>query len=157
MAAKPLTRVHEFLHRKGDIVTEVEYVYEEIQDDGKRRQHRLHVRRDDFDRLAASLKKTALSFDDFTTVVRPFLMGEEATKDIPEAFHLLDADQSGTIDITELALFMPVIVPGSNQYMLLRYFQAVDTNKDYKLSFEEFTEFIKKGYVRDLALGRLKP
>lgn len=151
---KPAASVHEFVHKKDDIVTEVEYVYEEIQD-GKKRHHRIHVKRENFERLSAELKKTSLSFEDFTIVVRPFFLGEEATKNIPEAFHLLDADQSGTIDIAELALFMPAIIPGSNQYMMLRYFQAADKNKDYQLSFEEFTDFIKKGYIRDLALGRL--
>ena len=151
---KSAAYVQEFMHKKDDIVTEVEYVYEEIKD-GKKRHERIHVKRENFERLSAELKKTSLSFEDFMIVVRPFFLGEEATKNIPEAFNLLDADQSGTIDIAELALFMPAIIPGSNQYMMLRYFQAADKNKDYKLSFEEFTDFIKKGYVRDLALKRL--
>lgn len=155
MASKSSTSVQEFLHRKGDQVTEAEYVYEEHLDKGKKHQHRVHVKRENFEDLAVANKKTALSFDDFMTVVRLFLMGEYADNDIIEAFRLLDADNSGTIDIAELAVFMPAIVPGSNQYMLLRYFQPADTNKDYKLSLEEFTEFVKKGVIRDLALGRL--
>lgn len=155
MSDKSSIPVQEFLHQKGDKVTEAEYVYEENQGNGKKRQHRVHVKRNEFEDIAATNKKMSLSFDDFITVVRPFLMGDQADKDIPEAFHLLDADSSGFIDIAELAVFMPAIVPGSNQYMLLRHFQVADTNKDYKLSFEEFTEFIKKGVIRDLALGRL--
>ncbi|CAF4443867.1 unnamed protein product, partial [Rotaria sp. Silwood2] len=54
----------------------------------------------------------------------------------------------------ELASFMPAIIPNSNSYMLLRYFQPADTNNDYKLNLDEFTAFIKKEVIRDLALGR---
>jgi Ca2+-binding EF-hand superfamily protein len=155
MTDKYPTRVNEFLHRKGDYITEAEYVYDEIHPNRTKRQYRVHVRREEFERIAATLKKPTLTFESFTKVVRPFLMGFEAVKDIPEAFQLLDADNSDTIDINELAVFMPAIVPDSNPYMLLRYFEKADTNSDYKLSLEEFTAFVEKGVIRDLALGRL--
>ncbi|CAF3844254.1 unnamed protein product [Rotaria sp. Silwood1] len=147
-------RVHEVLHRKGDQITEAEYVYDEIHSNGKIRQHHVHVKRGEFERLAASIKKPWLSFDSFMKVTRPLLMGHLAAEDIPEAFRLLDTDHSDTIDIGELAAFMPAIIPNSNSYMLLRYFQPADTNNDYTLNLDEFTAFIKKGVVRDLALGR---
>jgi len=155
MDDKYSTRVREILHRKGGQITEAEYVYTESHGNGKTRQHRVSVKREEFERLAATIKKPALPFDSFTKVVRPFLMGNHAAEDIPEAFRLLDTDNSDTIDIAELAVFMPAIVPDSNSYMLLRHFQKADTNNDYRLSLDEFTAFIKKGIVRDLALGRL--
>jgi Ca2+-binding EF-hand superfamily protein len=155
MTNKYETSVQEHLHRKDDKITEAEYVYEEKLGKGKTREHRIHIKRSDFDRVGAANKKSILSFEDFLTVVRPFLMAEEAEKDIPEAFGILDTDNSNTIDINELAVFMPVIVPESNSFMLLRHFQTADKNSDYKLSFEEFTDFIKKGVIRDLALKRL--
>ncbi|CAF4864205.1 unnamed protein product [Rotaria sp. Silwood1] len=147
-------RAREILHRKGNQITEAEYVFDEIHANGKVRQHRVSVKKEEFERLAATLKKPTLSFDDFTKVTRPLLMGHHAAEDIPEAFRLLDTDNSDTIDIGELAVFMPAIVPNSNSYMLLRYFQVADTNNDYKLNLDEFTAFIKKGIVRELALGR---
>ncbi|CAF1395031.1 unnamed protein product [Rotaria sordida] len=147
-------RAHEILHRKCDQITEAEYVFDEIHANGKMRQHRVSVKREDFERLAATIKKPTLSFESFTKVTRPLLMGHQATEDIPEAFRLLDTDNSDTIDIGELSVFMPAIVPNSNSYMLLRYFQAADTNNDYRLNLDEFTTFIKKGIVRELALGR---
>ncbi|CAF1372701.1 unnamed protein product [Adineta ricciae] len=145
------------LHRInfGDQITEAEYVYDEILGKGKVNQKRVHVRREVFEQIAATIKKETLPFEDFIKVVRPFLMVESALADIPEAFSLLDTDKSNSININELAVFMPAIVPNSNQYLLLRYFQPADTNNDYMLSLEEFTEFIKKGVVRDLALGRI--
>ncbi|CAF2764961.1 unnamed protein product [Rotaria sp. Silwood2] len=147
-------RIHEILHRKGDQITEAEYVFDEILTNGKTRQHRVHVKREDFERLAATIKKPWLPFESFTKVTRPLLMGHQAAEDIPEAFRLLDMDNSETIDIGELASFMPAIIPNSNSYMLLRYFQPADTNNDYKLNLDEFTAFIKKEVIRDLALGR---
>jgi hypothetical protein len=149
-------RVQEFLHRKGDKITAAEYVYDEFLDNGKKYQHRVIVRKEEFEGIAATIKKWTIPFESFTKVTRPLLMGHDATAaDISEAFQLLDFDKSETIDIYELAIFMPAIVPDSNEYMLLRHFQKVDTNNDYRLNLDEFTEFIKKNIVRDLALGRL--
>lgn len=155
MASKSALRVEEILHQKGDTISEAEYVFEESLDKGKKRQQHLHVKRAAFDELAVANKKLSIKFDDFLTVVRLFLMGEYEDKDIIEAFTLLDTDQSNSIDLTELATFMPVIVPGSNKFILLRHFEPADTNKDYTLCLEEFTAFVKKGVIRDLALGRI--
>jgi hypothetical protein len=149
-------RVHEVLHRKGDKITAAEYVYDEFQVNGKTRQHRVIIKKEAFESIAATVKKSTIPFESFTKVTRPLLMGHHAAiADISEAFQLLDTDKSETIDINELAVFMPAIVPDSNAYMLLRHFQKVDTNNDYRLNLDEFTEFIKKDIVRDLALGRL--
>jgi hypothetical protein len=149
-------RVYEVEHRKGDKISAVEYVYDEKHGNGKTRQHRVIVKKDDFDRVAATIKKWTIPFDSFTKVARALLMGQHATdSDILEAFQLLDTDKSETIDINELAILMPAIVPNSNAYMLLRHFQKVDTNNDHILNWEEFTAFIRKNFVRDLALGRL--
>ena len=149
-------QVHEVEHRKGDKISAIEYVYDEKHGNGKTRQQRVMIKKEDFDRVAATIKKWTISFDSFTKVARALLMGHHATdSDILEAFQLLDTDKSETIDINELALLMPAIVPGSNAYMLLRHFQKVDTNNDHILNWEEFTAFVRKNFIRDLALGRL--
>jgi Ca2+-binding EF-hand superfamily protein len=67
------------------------------------------------------MNKKTLPFDSFAKVLRPFMMGKHASEDIPEAFRLLDTDHSETIDIGELAAFMPVIVPDANPHMLLHH------------------------------------
>ena len=155
MAGDYRLRVREILHRKSSQITAAEYVYDEIYSNGKTRQKRVIVKREEFEQIAATTKKPTLSFEDFVKITKPLLMGHHAADGIPEAFYLLDTNKSNSIDINELAVFMPAIVPDSNSFMLLRYFQTADTNNDYQLSLEEFTEFIKKGVIRDLALERL--
>ncbi|CAM4883459.1 unnamed protein product [Rotaria socialis] len=147
-------RVQEILHRKDDKITSVEYVYDEFLPKNKTRQHRVIIKRDEFEHIAAVNKKPWFTFENFTKITRPLLMADDAAEDIPEAFQLLDLDKSDKIDLNELAVFMPAIVPNSNPYMMLRYFQPADTNNDYGLNLDEFTTFIKKGVIRDLALGR---
>lgn len=148
-------RVDETIHRMGDRIIEVEYVYTETQVSGDSRKYSIKVKRTDYERTAMTITKATLPFDQFVKVLRPFMMGEHASADIPEAFRLLDNDRSGTIDIGELATFMPVIVPDGNPYMLLHHIQKVDQNCDYKLNLTEFTNLIKNGVGRDIALGRL--
>ncbi|CAF1408678.1 unnamed protein product [Didymodactylos carnosus] len=83
------------------------------------------------------------------------MMGPQASQDIPEAFRLLDTDRSGTIDIGELAAFMPVIRPEATPYMLLHHVEKVDKNGDYKLNYDEFNALVLAGVGRDIVLGRL--
>lgn len=148
-------RVDETIHRKGDQIVEAEYIYNETHGNGDNRNYRITVKRQDYERLAATITKPTLPFDKFVKVLKPFMIGQHAAAEIPEAFNLLDSDHSGTIDIGELAAFIPVIVPNGNPYMLLHHIQKVDKNNDLKLNLAEFTDLINKGIGRDIALGRL--
>ncbi|CAF3349150.1 unnamed protein product [Rotaria sp. Silwood2] len=155
MEDKYTIRVTENLNWIGSQINDVEYRCEEIHDNGDRVNYRVAISRVDYERLAATSSPRPIPFNSFTKVLRPFMLGRHALDDIPEAFRLLDSDHSGTIDIGELAAFMPCIVPNANPYMLLHQVQKVDKNCDYKLNLSEFTELIKRGIGRDLALGRL--
>jgi hypothetical protein len=148
-------QVNETVRRNGNRIDEAEYIYYEICGNGEQRKYHMAVNRSDYERLAATIQRPTLSFDSFVKVLRPFMMGHHAAEDIPEAFRLLDFDHSGTIDIGELAAFMPVIVPDGNPYMLLHHIQKVDKNYDYKLNLAEFTALINRGIGRKIALGRL--
>ncbi|CAF1456405.1 unnamed protein product [Adineta steineri] len=148
-------RVDETVVRQGNRPVEVDYTYTETWKNGNQKTYQIQVKRADYERLATSRNKsTALSFDDFTKVLKPFMMGKFASEDIPTAFRLLDADNSGTIDANELAAFMPIIVPNSSSHMLLHHIQKADRNNDYKLNLQEFTSLINQGIGRDMALGR---
>jgi Ca2+-binding EF-hand superfamily protein len=148
-------RVDETVHQAGGRIVEVEYVYNEQRANGETQSYRVGVTRQGYENIAAKIKKPTLPFDSFVKVLRPFMMGHHAAENIPEAFHLLDSDHSSTIDIGELAAFMPAIVPDANPYLLLHHVQKADKNCDYKLNLEEFTALIKQGVGRDIALGRL--
>jgi len=147
--------VDETVHLDGGRIVEVNYVYNEKHANGETRNYCVAVTRQGYEKIAATIKKPTLPFDSFVKVLRPFMMGHHAAENITEAFHLLDSDHSGTIDIGELAAFMPAIVPDANPYLLLHHVQKADKNCDYKLNLEEFTALIKQGVGRDIALGRL--
>jgi hypothetical protein len=154
MEDKYTIRVAETFNWVGSQINDITYQCEEIHYDGEKCNYRVVINRADYERLAASKPGISLSFNSFTRVMRPFMLGRHAADDIPEAFRLLDSDHSGTIDITELAAFMPAIVPNANPHTLLHHVQKVDKNCDYKLSLLEFTQLIKRGIGRDLVLGR---
>ncbi len=61
-------RVHEVLHRKGDKITAAEYVYDEFQGTGKTRQHHVIVKKEEFEYIPATIKKSTIPFESFTTV-----------------------------------------------------------------------------------------
>ncbi|UJR19405.1 hypothetical protein I4U23_022535 [Adineta vaga] len=148
-------RVDETVHWKANQIVAVDYVYTETRKNGEQRDYHVAIKREDYERLAASITTPTMPFNNFAKVLRPFMMGKYASEDIPEAFRLLDTDHSGTIDIGELAVFMPVIIPNASPYLLLHHIQKADKNCDYKLNLEEFTELINQGIGRDISLGRL--
>jgi hypothetical protein len=61
-------RVHEVLYRKGDKITAAEYVYDEFQGNGKTRQHHVVVKKEEFEYIPATIKKSTIPFESFTTV-----------------------------------------------------------------------------------------
>lgn len=158
MSEKPNEiRIQENPQNKGDKLVAVEFLFNELLGREKVKQYRVVVKKEEFDDVASTVKKWTIPFESFIQVARTLLFGDQAEgRDIVDTFELLDTDKSETIDIHELSLFMPAIVPGSNAYMLMRHFQKVDANSDYHLNLEEFTDFIKRNIVRDLAIGRIK-
>jgi Ca2+-binding EF-hand superfamily protein len=152
MAADEKRTVYERVHQHGGQVSSVEYTYDlEHTNVGAVARSSISVTRDDYQRLARKTPKIVLSFDQFRKVLWPFMMGRHAVDDIPEAFRLLDTNHSKVINISELAAFMPLmnVSPG----VLLDHVKKVDTNGDYKLNLDEFTNFIKKGIGRQLVFG----
>ena len=148
-------RIDETICTSAGRVIEVTYTYMETQNNVDTKHYDVSVKRSDYETFSRNTNKPALSYDDFLKVLRPFMMGKHAAEDIPVAFRILDTDRSGTIDIGELAAYMPVIVPNANPYMLLHHVQKVDQNSDYKLNLAEFSDLINKGIGRDLTLGRI--
>ncbi|CAM4793693.1 unnamed protein product [Rotaria magnacalcarata] len=112
------------------------------------------VTREAYDQLAASAGRKTLKFDDFIKVLRPFMMGRLAADDIPEAFVILDSDRSGKIALKELAAFIPIIIPGGTEAMLMQHMKKIDGNYDEQLDSTEFTNFIMRGIGRDIVLQR---
>ena len=148
-------RIDEIITYTAGRVDEVTYEYTEVPKGAAARKYNISVKRTDFDRFAALCNKPMLPYDEFCKVLRPFMMGKHAEADIPEAFRILDTDHSGTIDIGELAAYMPIIVPDTNPYVLLHHVQKVDKNSDYKLNLAEFTDLINKGIGRDISVGKM--
>ncbi|CAF2907620.1 unnamed protein product [Rotaria sp. Silwood2] len=96
------------------------------------------------------MQTSIVPFDDYSTVVRVFMMGPHAAADIPAAFRILDRDGSGTIDLMELARFASIYSPSATPSKILSYIRRVDRNSDDKLNLAEFTSLIMSGIGHDL-------
>ncbi|CAF0995072.1 unnamed protein product [Rotaria sp. Silwood1] len=146
-------QVEEILRRNRAFqIVEAKYQYQECNSNDEERIYGVKVSRQTYEKLAATISKPTLPFEKFVKILRPLMMGVYATADIPGAFYLLDSDNTGTIDINDIAAFMPIIVTGASPHMLLDIIQKVDQNRDYKLNLAEFTNLIKKGIGREIAM-----
>ncbi|CAF4241132.1 unnamed protein product, partial [Adineta steineri] len=61
-------RVDETVVQQGDRFIEVDYVYTETRKNGDQRKYQISVKRAEYERSAASLNKSTLSFDNFAKV-----------------------------------------------------------------------------------------
>ncbi|CAF3820668.1 unnamed protein product [Rotaria sp. Silwood1] len=151
MPEKYQLRIDEILHRQAGKTVLVEYVYKEEHGSGRIRSYHIKVPRDEYERIARRTWRTVIPFDKWLKVLRPFMLGDEATDDIPDAFRILDADHSNKIDVDELEAFMPIIAPRAPPRVLREHIQKVDRNFDGKLNLAEFTDLVLKGIGRDIA------
>ncbi|CAF1384836.1 unnamed protein product [Didymodactylos carnosus] len=157
--------VEEKIFKNNGRIEEVVYEYEEtrqqsvqkgFQDkqEDRKRVLKAAITRQQYEDLAKKIHKT-LSFDDFLYVLRPFMMGSYSNDEINQAFKLLDTDNSGEIDIDELAAFLPIINPQVTKDTLTKYIWHVDENSDQKLSINEFNDLLSRGIGRDIVCGHV--
>jgi Ca2+-binding EF-hand superfamily protein len=111
---------------------------------------------DAFDRFMAFTPQRAISQDGFMKVAQVIMMGSNSSdEDIREAFHILDADGSGHLDVSEFAKIIPAILPGSTVETLGEMIRRYDKNFDNQINLKEFTSIIKGGLGRDLVFRDL--
>ena len=63
---------------------------------------------------------------------------------IEEMFKQFDFDKNESIEEAELAKAMEIISPGVSKEVIHQTFLALDLDKNNKLSFEEFKNFVYK-------------
>ena len=69
---------------------------------------------------------------------------KELDAKIQEMFKQFDFDKNNTIEEEELAKAMEVISPGVSKEVIHQTFLALDLDKNNKLSFDEFKNFVYK-------------
>ncbi|CAF1025996.1 unnamed protein product [Rotaria sp. Silwood1] len=115
----------------------------------RNRQYDVTISYDQYQKIANQLSN-ALSFDAFINVLRPFIMGYYANDELERAFNILDRDRSGTIHVTELSSFLPILNGTINIDALNAYIQKVDANFDGNLNYDEFRSLVLRGIGRDI-------
>ncbi|CAF1281538.1 unnamed protein product [Rotaria sordida] len=84
-------------------------------------------------------------------VANVIMLGPDSSDDeIREAFHIIDADGSGQIDVNELAKVIPAIIPDATLDTLPQRIRRYDKNYDNQLNLNEFTRLVKGGIGRDI-------
>lgn len=158
--------VTETIHRRSGKIIEIIYDYEEHRDEQieetmqikherRARTYRASIKRSEYEQIAKKLNgnRDVLPFDSFVNILRPFMMGSYAADEIREAFRLLDRNYSNTIDLDELAAFLPVIHPFMEKETLLDYIKKVANTDEKQINFDEFNQLILRGIGRDIVCG----
>lgn len=141
-------------------IDEIQYEFEEVTIDflsngitnKKERRSRLYntmITRKQYNNLAKQSYYT-LSFDDFLVVLRPFMMGFYHCDELKKAFQILDKNHSNSVDIRDLAKFLPIINVHTTLETLKSYFKKLDFNHDGKFTYDEFRSLILQGIGREI-------
>jgi Ca2+-binding EF-hand superfamily protein len=162
--------VTETVHRNSSgQVTQIDYLFEETivietpsssmsitrQNKEKRdRNYDVTITYEQYQTIAQKLSN-ALSFDAFVNVLRPFIMGYYANDELHRAFSTLDRDQSGSIHLTELSSFLPILNDAINDDILQNYIRKVDENFDGNMNYDEFRSLVLRGIGRDIICNHL--
>ena len=113
------------------------------------RVYQANITRDQYNRLARQAQD-ALAFEDFICVFRPFMMGFYEDFELEQAFAILDKDGSGSIHVSELSTFLPLINAYATGDTLRAYLRKIDMDVDDNLTYDEFRSLVLKGIGRDI-------
>ncbi|CAF3294190.1 unnamed protein product [Rotaria socialis] len=128
-----------------------EYQYSYTSQSGQVGTRSVSLPTDCFNRFISCAPRHAISQQNFMKVVQVIMMGSKASdSDIRQAFAILDADGSGTLDTAELAKVIPAIMPGATCDTLPTMIRRYDTNCDKVLNLNEFTSLVKGNLGRDV-------
>jgi Ca2+-binding EF-hand superfamily protein len=157
--------VTETITRNYGNINQIHYQFEEfsfeITSNGitnkKERRSRIYdtnITRQQYNFLATDIRN-ALSFDYFLLVLRPFVMGFYQNDQLKRAFSILDKNHSGTINIDQLARFLPIINEYATTDVLINYIKRADIDTDGNLNYDQFRTLILKGIGRDIICNHI--
>ncbi|CAF2619655.1 unnamed protein product [Rotaria sp. Silwood2] len=152
--------VTESITRYSGIINEIQYEFEEFtieksslgmtnKREKRSRIYNATIKRKDYNILTRYIPD-ALSFNDFILVLRPFVMGYYQNDDLIKAFQILDKNHSGSIDIDDLANFLPIINEYATIDTLKNYIRKSDFNFNGSLNYDEFRSLILRGIGREM-------
>ncbi|CAF0799347.1 unnamed protein product [Adineta steineri] len=157
--------VTETITRNNNFINQIHYQFEEFSFENtsngitnkKERRSRIYdtiITRKQYNLLTRNTRNTLL-FDNFIIVLRPFIMGYYQDDELTRAFRVLDKDHSGSVNVEELANFLPIINEFATTEALTNYIKKVDINTDGTLNYDEFRSLILKGIGRDIICNHL--
>ncbi|CAF0830318.1 unnamed protein product [Adineta steineri] len=157
--------VTETITRNNNFINQIHYQFEEFSFENtsngitnkKERRSRIYdtiITRKQYNILTRNTRNTLL-FDNFIIVLRPFIMGYYQDDELTRAFRVLDKDHSGSVNVEELANFLPIINEFATTEALTNYIKKVDINTDGTLNYDEFRSLILKGIGRDIICNHL--
>ncbi|UJR12078.1 hypothetical protein I4U23_016256 [Adineta vaga] len=130
----------------------VEFTVTTTHSNGKASKKTVSIDDTTYKELIHASRRNTLPWDQFVKVLYTFMLGQ-SSNEIDEAFKILDADKSGTIDISELVVFLNVVVPGFSVTKLLAHIKTIDKNADYKMNLAEFSQLIRRGIGTQIIMG----
>lgn len=157
--------VTETMRYFGGKVSELNYEFEEItvetvaiglttKNERFSRLYSTRVSRDQYNVLSQIIS-VSLPFDEFVKVLRPFMLGFYSGEELEQAFNILDQDNSGTIHIDELGIFLPIVNRYANGETLRSYIRKVHSEVQNSLTYDEFRALILRGIGRDILCNNL--
>jgi Ca2+-binding EF-hand superfamily protein len=82
-------------------------------------------------------------------------MGFYQNDQLKRAFSILDKNHSGTINIDQLARFLPIINEYATTDVLINYIKRADIDTDGNLNYDQFRILILKGIGRDIICNHI--
>jgi len=93
-----------------------------------------------------------LTFDEFCDVLIPVVTGGENDYSIWLAFRSFDKNNDQYIQVNELERLMHIIGKSVNREQIRDLIDKVDWDHNGQLDYNEFREFIIRGYARELLM-----
>ncbi|CAF1323913.1 unnamed protein product, partial [Didymodactylos carnosus] len=123
----------------------------------KGHQYKLGITKEQFDQMKQIVTPTGvygelLTFDQFCDILIPVITGDHNDYSIYLAFRAFDRNGDQFIEAEELESLMRIIGKSVSREKIKEYVGKVDWDNNQMLDYNEFRDFIVKGYARELLM-----
>ncbi|CAF1309842.1 unnamed protein product [Adineta steineri] len=120
-------------------------------------QYKLGITKQQYDQMKSIVSPMdghgeLLAFDQFCDILIPVITGGENDHSIWLAFCSFNRNNDQYIQANELELLMHIIGKSVNREQIRYFIDKVDWDHNGQLDYNEFREFIKRGYARELLM-----
>ena len=94
------------------------------------------------------------AFEEYINIIRVLIAGHCCSEtELQQAFQIYDQNRNGIIELKELYRLISIIGRSTTEEKISNFIERVNLSDDRSLNYEQFKEFVRLGYGREMLVN----